>query len=107
MSRSEVRKEWFENVSWETLEKCLPKQAYEALLKLPPDSLMQWEDYQDNEPIIQEYMNYTPAEILTHDELEELYEQLGSEIVKGHYSIDQLHALAQKEKSSKKIRKNE
>lgn len=107
MSRSQVRKEWEENVSWETLQKHLPKTAYEALLQLPPGALDKWEDYQENEPIIEEYMNAKPADILTKEEMDELYDQLGPEIVKGHYSIDQLHALAQKEKSCKKVRRDE
>lgn len=85
----------------------LPQGAYDALLSVPSESLQQWEDYQEHEPIIDEYMNAKPAELLTEEEMKELYDQLGPEIVKGHYSIEQLHQLAKKEQSTKKVRRNE
>jgi len=98
--QSKVIRTTRETVSLETLQRYLPKECWESIQKSfdnPPSH-----DLSDD--IYARYFS-TPGPIpLTEEEKEELFKTLGSDIVKGHYSTDQLRSFLEREPSQKKRR---
>lgn len=99
-STSQVVRTTRETVSLETLAAKLPTECYQSLLQ----------HYQGGskselgDDVYRRYFESTPTPILTEDEKEELFETLGSQMVKGHFSTSQLRSFIEREPSLKRHR---
>jgi hypothetical protein len=91
-----------ETYTMEQLKKHLPDSCYEAVA----DSLKKSSSSVLDDSIYHEYFSSTPVPPLTESEQSELFEQLGNEWVKNHYSTETLRSLLDSEPSNKKGRKH-
>ena len=89
-----------ETVSLETLQTKLPKECWEAVEK----SLTDTPKKELSDDVYQRYFQAPMTEPLTEQEVGEVFETIGSELVKGHYSTEQLRSFIVKEPTSKKRR---
>lgn len=89
-----------ETVSLETLQSKLPKQCWNAVEK----SLIDTPKKELSDDVYQQYFQATPTTPLSEQEVEEVFETIGSDLVKGHYSTEQLRSFIVKEPTSKKRR---
>jgi hypothetical protein len=103
MSNSQVRRETVETVSYDVLENKLPKECFQALNKI--------QDYEDaatyEAEIYKAYFEAEAVPVLNEEEKEELFEQLGNQWVKNHFSTEQLRSFLDKPHLGKKLRKDE
>lgn len=103
MSPSQIRRVTKETVSMQVLEEKLPGSCYNAVIGTYQDGFSSSND----DSIYRRYFEAEPTPVLTEDEQKELFEQLGNEWVKNHYSTAELRALVEKPTRGKKIRKDE
>jgi hypothetical protein len=101
MSRtSQVIRSTRETVSLDTLEKKLPPECYDALVnhleKGPKSNL--------DDDIYRQYFEAKPTPVLNDDEKKELFETLGAQFVKGHFSTEELRSYIEREPSQKRAR---
>lgn len=89
-----------ETVSLETLEKNLPKECWKAV----KSSLENGTRKDLSEQLYYDFQNAEATPVLTDEEKQELFESLGNDFVKGHYSTSQLRSFLDHEPSSKKFR---
>ena len=81
------------------LEQVLPNECFVAVC----DSFQK--DYPKvGNDVYKAYFSAIPEPPLTNEEKAELFETLGSELVKGHYSTQQLRSFIEKHPSDKKRR---
>ena len=99
MKLSEVVRVTRETVSYETLQEKLPTECFNAIT----EKHFRNENY-NLEETLQEYFNAIPPTPLNEEEQKELFEQLGNEWVKNHYSTDQLRGLLEPKTFNKRIR---
>jgi hypothetical protein len=101
---TEVRGSKKESVSLDVLKDKLPCSCYDAVLKsFNQDSSSSRLD----ESIYTRYFNAAPPKPLTIDEQNELFENLGNQFVKNHYSTEVLRTFLDTEPQGKKIRQDE
>lgn len=91
-----------ETVSFEKLEQNLPSSCFQAVL-----AICNKQSYDVDESIIREYFNHPGTPVLTKEEQEQLFEQLGNAWVKNHYSTETLRTFLEKEPTQKRNRKHE
>jgi hypothetical protein len=103
MQSSQIRRQSKETVSMDTLEKKLPDSCYAAVVNSLQDSLRS----QSDDSIYRQYFDAEPTPVLTEEEQKELFEQLGNNWVKNHYSTAELRALVDKPSLSTKSRRHE
>jgi len=90
-----------ETVSLETLKDKLPENLFNAVC----------ETMQNNSPMThishmqEEFFNADPVEPLNEKEREELFDQLGNEYVRNHFSTETLRSFLDTDSSHKKTRK--
>jgi vacuolar-type H+-ATPase subunit C/Vma6 len=101
MTESKILRSRNETVSLTTLEKVLPIECYQAVC----DSFEKDLHRLGNE-LYKAYFTAIPEPPITDTEKEELFEAIGSDLVKVHYSTQQLRSFIQKEPTNKK-RRNE
>jgi hypothetical protein len=89
-----------ETVSLETLQSKLPKECWEAVQK----SLVETSKNELSDDVYVRYFQSTPTIPLSEEEKAEVFETIGSDLVKGHYSTEQLRSFIVKEPHSKKRR---
>jgi hypothetical protein len=97
---SKIIKTTKETVSLEKLKENLPSSCYEAVAASMVNSTYR----QLDDSIYQDYFSATPPKVLEESEQRELFEQLGNEWVKNHYSTEQLRSFLNSEPSNKKGR---
>jgi hypothetical protein len=103
MRSSQIRRQTKETVSLEELEKKLPESCYTAVVNSLQDNVNS--DLDDS--IYRQYFEAEPTPVLTEEEQKELFEQLGNNWVKNHYSTAELRALVDKPSVSSKSRRHE
>lgn len=103
MRSSEIRRQSKETVSLDVLEKKLPDSCFAAVVNSLQDNVGTNLD----ESIYRRYFEAVPTPVLTEDEQKELFEQLGNNWVKNHYSTAELRALVDKPSVSSKSRRHE
>jgi hypothetical protein len=103
MNLSTVRRETWETVSIDLLHEKLPEKCYQAVL----ESTQLSSGICLDDGIQRAYFTAEPTPVLTEEEQQELFEQLGNEWVKNHYSTAELRALLDKPSIGKKIRRDE
>lgn len=101
MTESNILRSRNETVSLGMLEQVLPNECFQAVC-----SSFQHEYPKVGNDIYNAYFNSIPELPLSEEEKEELFETLGSDLVKGHYSTQQLRSFLESNKTSKK-RRNE
>lgn len=101
MTESNIRRIKNETVSLATLEQVLPTECFSAVC----DSFHKEYPKNGNE-VYAAYFGAPSEAPLTDEEKAELFETLGSELVKGHYSTQQLRSLIEKHPLDKR-RRNE
>lgn len=82
------------------LKENLPSSCYEAI----EESLKIGGRKDLNESVYREYFDSQPTPILTESEQHELFEQLGNDWIKNHFSTEQLRSFLDSEPSVKKGR---
>ena len=97
---SKILKVTKETVSIQQLKNNLPDGCFEALQK----TLQSNRPLDVDDSIYQQYFQSVPEKPLTEAEQSELFEQLGNEWVKNHYSTETLRSLLDSEPSSKRTR---
>lgn len=97
---SQVVRSVRETVSLGTLERKLPTECYEAVI----DHLSNSTKNQLDDSIYYKYFDAVPTPVITDEEKKELFETLGSQLVKGHYSTEKLREFLDYEPSQKRIR---
>lgn len=91
-----------ETVSLEKLQEHLPESCYNAIIEgLNSNSRLR------DESIYRHYFESEPTPPLTQEEQEQLFEQLGNQWVKNHYSTETLRSLLDKEPSQKRNRRHD
>lgn len=101
MSRtSQITRTARETVSLETLESKLPKECWQAIC----NHLSTGGNTSLDDSVYHAYFNAEAVPVLSEPEKSELFETLGSELVKGHYSTEQLRSFLEKEPIGKKRR---
>jgi hypothetical protein len=100
MQSSKVIRITRETVSLETLQKYLPRECWQAIEK----SFERTEKPQLDDSIYEQYFQANPTPPLTEDERNELFETLGRDFVKGHYSTAELRSFIEREPNQKKRR---
>lgn len=103
MALSEIRRQTKETVSLAVLEEKLPNSCYKAVV----ETLEGNQSGSGDDSVYRRYFQAEPTPVLTEEEQKELFEQLGNEWVKNHYSTSQLRALIDKPTVGKKTRRNE
>jgi hypothetical protein len=103
MRLSEIRRQSKETVSLDLLEKKLPESCYSALV----NTLQNHQSSDLDDSIYRRYFEAEPTPVLTEDEQKELFEQLGNNWVKNHYSTAELRALVDKPSIQSKQRRHE
>lgn len=103
MKASNIRRQTRETVSLEKLEEKLPASCFNAVIEstqsMPGTCL--------DDGIQREYFQAEAEPTLTEEEQQELFEQLGNNWVKNHYSTKELRALLDKPTQTKKLRNYE
>ena len=89
-----------ETVSLETLEKNLPRECWSAV----KTSLENGTRKDLSDELYYEFQNAEATPVLTDEEKHELFESLGNDFVKGHYSTSQLRSFLDNEPRIKKLR---
>jgi len=103
MTESNIRRQTRETVSIEKLEEKLPKECFQALIEstqLQPGRCL-------DDGIYRAYFEAEATPVLTEDEQKELFEELGNQWVKNHYSTAELRAFIDKPTQGKKLRTDE
>lgn len=100
---AEILFEKKESVSIGTLKQRLPTSCFEAVMKsLAPEE----RDYELDETIYDRYFNAEPTKPLSDEEQKELFENLGNQWIKNHYSSEVLRSFLDT-RPEKKKRNNE
>ncbi len=89
-----------ETVSLQTLEKKLPPGCYDAVLHYLSEPTKNPID----ESIYHQYFSAEATPVLNEDEKKELFETLGSQLVKGHFSTEELRDFLDSEPKQKRTR---
>jgi len=97
---SQVIRSTRETVSLDTLEKKLPPECYDALI----NHMGKGGKSNVGDEIYRRYFEAPSTPVLSDDEKKELFETLGADLVKGHYSTEQLRSFIEKEPSQKRVR---
>lgn len=101
---TEVRESKKESISLDVLKDKLPISCFEAVLR----SLRENEGANRlDESIYSRYFNATAPIPLTQSEQKELFENLGNQYVKNHYSTEVLRTFLECEPVGKKVRHDE
>lgn len=103
MRSSNVRRQTRETVSLEKLQEKLPSECFQALVESTQSGSVSCLD----DGIQRQYFQAIPEPELTEEEQKELFEQLGNDWVKNHYSTAQLRSLLEKPSVGKKLRNHE
>lgn len=103
MNLSIVRRQTRETVSLDTLQEKLPDKCFQAVLEsanLSPGACL-------DDGIYRAYFSAEATPVLTEEEQKELFEQMGNEWVKNHYSTAELRGLLERPQFGKKFRRDE
>lgn len=103
MHSSQIRRQSKETVSLNVLEEKLPNSCFQAIV----DTLSSDEKPDLDDSIYRRYFEAQPTPVLTEEEQKELFEQLGNNWVKNHYSTAELRALVDKPAINSKSRRHE
>jgi hypothetical protein len=97
---SQVVRSVRETVSLDTLQKKLPQECYNALVHHLSEPTKQTLD----DSIYQQYFCSEATPVLNDEEKKELFETMGSQLVKGHYSTQELREFLDSEPKQKRNR---
>lgn len=89
-----------ETVSLDTLSQKLPPECYQSVI----NHLEKGQQSDVDDSIYQRYFQAVATPVITEEEKAELFETLGSQIVKGHFSTTELRSFLEKEPTHKKRR---
>lgn len=98
-----IRRSTKETVSLEKLEEKLPAECFQAVIESTNRSVGSCLD----DGIQRAYFQAEPTPVLTEEEQKELFEQLGNDWVKNHYSTAELRAFLERPTFGKKKREHE
>lgn len=89
-----------ETVSLDLLSQKLPPECYQSVINY----LQSGKEKALDDNIYHEYFEAEATPVITEEEKSELFETLGSQLVKGHFSTSELRSFLEREPSQKKRR---